>query len=232
MTQPDLNILSQQLETGSLKDKKLALAALRDVPDQEAVPLIKKVLNDKNGQVRSMAIFALGVKQTDECFDLLMDILQNDPDYGIRADAAGALGYLEDPRAFDQLVKSLYEDVDWLVRFSAAVSLGNLKNPKAHDALIAALGSKEVVIQQAAIAALGEIKDTTAVDNILNFAQSEDWLVRQRLAEALGNLPTEKSLSALRYLAKDDHPQVAEAAQISLQRLEKARTDAEEKTGY
>ncbi|MEO0885506.1 MAG: HEAT repeat domain-containing protein, partial [Cyanobacteria bacterium J06648_10] len=77
----------------------------------------------------------------------------------------------------------------------------------------------EVVIQQAAIAALGEIRDLEAVDNILNFAQAEDWLVRQRLAEALGNLPTPKSLSALRYLAKDEHSQVSEAARISLERL-------------
>ncbi|MGC1310026.1 MAG: HEAT repeat domain-containing protein [Phormidesmis sp.] len=219
MTQPDINTLAQQLETGDLKDRKLALAALREVPAEQAVPLIKKVLDDKNEQVRSMAIFALGVKQTDECYALLKNIMENDPDYGIRADAAGALGYLEDPRAFDPLVKVLYEDVDWLVRFSAAVSLGNLKNPKAHDALISALDSKEVVIQQAAIAALGEIKDISAVDNILNFAQSEDWLVRQRLAEALGNLQSEKSISALRYLVKDDHPQVSEAAKISLERL-------------
>ncbi len=222
MTQPDLDTLTQQLETGDLKDRKLALAALRDVPAEQAVPLIKKVLDDKNDQVRSMAIFALGIKQTDECYDLLINILEGDPDYGIRADAAGALGYLEDPRAFDPLVRAFYEDVDWLVRFSAAVSLGNLKNPEAHDVLIAALDSKEVVIQQAAIAALGEIKDLSAVDNILAFAQADDWLVRQRLAEALGHLPTEKSISALRYLAKDEHSQVAEAAQISLERLEDA----------
>ncbi len=222
MTQPNIDMLSQQLETGTIADRKIALAALRDVPAEQAVPLIKKVLNDKNEQVRSMAIFALGVKQTDECYELLLNVLETDPDYGLRADAAGALGYLEDPRAFDPLVKTLYEDVDWLVRFSAAVSLGNLKNPKAHDALIAALDSKEVVIQQAAIAALGEIKDLNAIDNILDFAQSDDWLVRQRLAEALGNLPSEKSTAALRYLAKDDHPQVFEAAQISLKRLEEA----------
>lgn len=219
MPQPDIDMLAQQLETGDLKDRKLALAALREVPSEQAVPLIKKVLNDKNQQVRSMAIFALGIKQTDECYHLLLNILETDPDYGIRADAAGALGYLEDPRAFDPLVKAFYEDVDWLVRFSAAVSLGNLKNPKAHDALISALGSKEVVIQQAAIAALGEIKDLSAIDNILAFAQSDDWLVRQRLAEALGNLPSEKSRSALRYLAKDEHSQVAEAAHLSLDRL-------------
>ncbi len=224
MTPLNLNIdaLTQQLETGDLKTRKLALAALRKVPAEQAVPLIKKVLDDKNEQVRSMAIFALGIKQTDECYALLLTILETDPDYGIRADAAGALGYLEDPRAFDPLVKALYEDVDWLVRFSAAVSLGNLKNPEAHDALISALGSKEVVIQQAAIAALGEIKDLSAIDHILAFVQSEDWLVRQRLAEALGNLQSDKSLSALRYLAKDDHPQVSEAAQISLTRIEES----------
>ena len=105
------------------------------------------------------------------------------------------------------------------MRFSAAVSLGNLQDIRAKELLIEALDSEEVILQQAAIAALGEIKATEAVDKILNFAASEDWLIRQRLAEALGNLGTEKSISALKFLAKDLHPQVQEAAQISLQRL-------------
>lgn len=217
----DLAVLANKLKTGDLKDKKLSLAALRDVPDPDAIELIKLVLDDDNQQVRSMAIFALGVKQTGESFPLLVKILETDPDYGIRADAAGALGYLEDPRAFEPLIRAFYEDTDWLVRFSAAVSLGNLKDPRAHDALIQALRSPEVILQQAAIAAFGEIGDLSAIDEILNFAQSEDWLVRQRLAEALGNLPSEKSLSALRYMAKDGHSQVSEAARISLDRLEK-----------
>jgi HEAT repeat protein len=81
------------------------------------------------------------------------------------------------------------------------------------------LGSEEVVLQQAAIAALGEIRDLEAIDSILNFAKSDDWLVRQRLAEALGNLPSPKSISALKYLEKDSHPHVAEAATISLKQL-------------
>lgn len=215
----DLAVLADKLQTGDLKDKKLSLAALRDVPSQKAIELIKLVLNDENQQVRSMAIFALGIKQTPESFPLLVNILETDPDYGIRADAAGALGYLEDPRAFEPLIRSFYEDTDWLVRFSAAVSLGNLKDPRAHDALIQALHSPEVILQQAAIAAFGEIGDISALEEILVFAQSDDWLVRQRLAEALGNMPTEKSISALRYLAKDNHSQVSEAAQISLERL-------------
>lgn len=220
MNQPNLDQLATQLESENLRDRMVALASLRQVPATEAVPLIKKVLDDESLQVRSMAVFALGVKPTEECFNILVNLLESDPDYGIRADAAGALGYLGDIRAFEPLVRAFYEDTDWLVRFSAAVSLGNLKDERAQQVLTQALDSDEVVIQQAAIAALGEIKAVGAVDDILRFAPSEDWLVRQRLAEALGNLPTEKSISALKFLQKDSHPQVSQAATISLQRLQ------------
>lgn len=219
MTSLDLEQISHQLESESSKDRMLALAMLRNVEPQAAAPLVRKVIYDNNLQVRSMAVFAMGLKPDAETFDILVKLVETDPDYGIRADAAGALGYLEDPRAFETLVRAFYEDTDWLVRFSAAVSLGNLKDRRAHDVLIEALQSEEVVIQQAAIAAIGEVGDTEAIDQILDFAQDEDWLIRQRLAEALANLPSPKTESALRFLEKDPHYQVAEAARISLQRL-------------
>jgi HEAT repeat protein len=219
MTSVDLAHIAAQLDSENSKDRMLALAMLRDVAPEIAAPLVRKVIHDSNLQVRSMAVFAMGLKPDAETFDILIKLVESDPDYGIRADAAGALGYLEDPRAFESLVRAFYEDTDWLVRFSAAVALGNLKDPRAHDVLITALKSDEVVIQQAAISALGEIGDINSIDQILTFAQAEDWLVRQRLAEALANLPVPKAESALRFLSKDAHPQVAEAARIGLERL-------------
>lgn len=222
MAPVNLQHIAAQLDSEDSKDRMLALALLRDVPAPQAAPLVKKALNDANLQIRSMAVFALGVKPDAETFGILTRLLEADPDYGIRADAAGALGYLEDPRAFAPLVRAFYEDTDWLVRFSAAVSIGNLKNPKAHDVLMDALKSNAVIMQQAAIAAIGEVGDLEGVDAILAFAQSEDWLVRQRLAEALGNLPTPKSHSALAFLAKDAHAQVAEAARLALVKLQAA----------
>lgn len=214
-----LDQLATQLDSPNSRDRMLALAALRDIPADSAVPLIKKVLEDDNLQVRSMAVFALGIKQTEECYPILVNLLEADPDYGIRADAAGALGYLEDNRAFEPLARAFYEDTDWLVRFSAAVALGNLKDNRAKDVLLKALDSDIVVIQQAAIAALGEIREISAVEAMLRFVQADDWLVRQRLAEALGYLPCEKSVSALKYMEKDSHSHVAEAARISLERI-------------
>ena len=219
MLSQDLQQIAADLESENSKDRLLALAALRDVPAELAVPLIEKVLYDRNMPVRSMAIFSLGIKQTDACFPILIKLLESDPDYGIRADAAGALGYLEDPRALQPLVRAFYEDTDWLVRFSAAVALGNLKDLRAKAALLEALDSDRAILHQAAIAALGEIGAVDAIERLLDFVRSEDWLVRQRLAEALGNLPSPQSSSALRYLAKDPHPQVASAATLALQKL-------------
>ncbi len=219
MGQIDLNQISERLESPNSADRMVALASLREVPAAEAFPLIQKVLDDKVLQIRSMAVFALGIKATEQSYDILVKLLETDSDYGIRADAAGALGYLEDPRAFEALSRAFYEETEWLVRFSAAVSLGNLKDPRAGGALRQALQSEETVMQQAAIAALGEIGCTDALEEMLEFARAEDWLVRQRLAEALGNLPGEKTKAALNFLAKDAHPQVAEAARISLGRL-------------
>lgn len=219
MTAVDLELVAEKLKSMDSKDRMLALASLRNVPAEQAAPLLKQAIHDKNLQIRSMAVFGLGLKPDSETFEILMNLLKSDPDYGIRADAAGALGYLEDVRAFEALVRAFYEDTDWLVRFSAAVALGNLKDPRAHDVLLQALKSEEVVVQQAAIAAIGEIGDLEALDEILAFAPDPDWLIRQRLAEALGNLPSPKSESALRFLEKDPHPQVSTAARISLERL-------------
>ena len=92
MINADLQQISLQLESENSRDRLLALASLREVSAEEAVPLINKGLDDEILQVRSMAVFALGVKQTDECYPILVKLLESDPDYGIRADAAGALG--------------------------------------------------------------------------------------------------------------------------------------------
>lgn len=219
MSKVDLQQIAARLESPNSAERMVALASLRDVPAAEALPLIEKVLDDRVLQIRSMAVFALGVKATEKSYGILTTLLETDPDYGIRADAAGALGYLEDPRAFEVLARAFYEDTEWLVRFSAVVSLGNLKDLRAEKVLRQALQCEEVVMQQAAIAALGEIGCDAALEELLEFVGAEDWLVRQRLAETLGRLSAEKSLAALKFMKKDPHPQVSAAAQLSLERL-------------
>ena len=218
MPHPRLPELALKLKSEKSGERLLALVALRNLPTPEAFPLIKPLLFDDYLPVRSMAIRSLVSHPSAEAISLLVQML-DDPNYEIRAGAAGALGAVGDHQVVQGLSRVFLEDTEWLVRFSAAVSLGNLKDPRADAVLLHALDHAEVLVQQAAIAALGEIKAVNAVDSLLCFVQSEDWLVRKTLATTLGNLPTAKSLSALNYLAKDDHPQVATAALLALERI-------------
>ena len=72
-----LEQISSQLDSESSRDRMIALASLRNVSAEEAVPLIKKVLNDESLQIRSMAVFALGIKPTEECYPILVRIFRN-----------------------------------------------------------------------------------------------------------------------------------------------------------
>jgi HEAT repeat protein len=218
MTSHNLDAIAIQLDSVNARDRLQALTLLQSVPAVDAVPLIKKVLYDDHLPVRSLALYILARNPTDECFELLVELLGSDEDYAARAEAAAALGELGDGRAVEPLTQAFFEDPSWLVQFSVAVALGNLRDLRAKTVLRDALNRPEAVLKMAAISALGEIQDIESVDRLLQFVESEDWLIRQRLAEALGNLIVPKTEAALRYLQRDEHPQVAQAASFALQR--------------
>ena len=68
---PDLAIVAEQLDSENSRDRLRALVSLRNLPPDQAVPLILKVIDDENLQIRSMAVFALGLKHTEDCFPVL-----------------------------------------------------------------------------------------------------------------------------------------------------------------
>ncbi|MFO0212113.1 MAG: HEAT repeat domain-containing protein, partial [Pseudanabaena sp.] len=57
-TNQNLNLknIAQQLESENSRDRLRALVSLRDLSPEDAVPLILKVIDDDNLQIRSMAI--------------------------------------------------------------------------------------------------------------------------------------------------------------------------------
>ncbi|WP_427158689.1 HEAT repeat domain-containing protein [Aliinostoc sp. HNIBRCY26] len=223
MKQPSLEQIAAQLNSSNVSDRILAMIELQKetMPAQDAYPLIKQAIYDENVQVRGMAAFSLGVKQTPENRSILVNVLESDPDYNVRAMAAGALGYLEDQQALASLTHAFYEDTSWLVQFSAAVALGNLKDVQAQAVLLEALNSRNPLLQEAAIMALGEIGAISVIDRLLQYVNADDWMLRKRLAEALGNLPVPQSQAALNDLQKDTNPLVVEAAVRSQQKLAK-----------
>ena len=56
MADSSLQEITNQLESSSLRDRMVALASLRDIPAEDAVPLIKKVLDDESLQLQRFII--------------------------------------------------------------------------------------------------------------------------------------------------------------------------------
>jgi HEAT repeat protein len=55
MSQLTLEQIATQLESTNSRDRLLALVSLREIADEDAVPLIKKVLDDEMLQVRRVS---------------------------------------------------------------------------------------------------------------------------------------------------------------------------------
>ncbi|AGY58203.1 HEAT repeat domain-containing protein [Gloeobacter kilaueensis] len=213
--------LRQQLASDVASDRIAAALDLRFVRSAEAAALLRQAAQDAVPLVRVYAAVGLARQDLDQAFETLVILLKSDPDGSVRAEAAGSLGLLRDRQAFEPLVDAYENDGDWIVRYSAIVALGQLAEPRSFAVFSAALDSPIEMIRDGAIGALGELGDRRAVERLLPLVGHPEAEVRRRVAVALGKIGDPASQSALGFLAKDDDPKVAEAAQSAMQALER-----------
>jgi HEAT repeat protein len=100
-----------------------ALASLREVAEEEAVPLLLLGLEQRAFVVRSLACAGLGVKRNEAGWQALVRALQHDDDANVRAEAANALASYGVTRAWPLLIEAFIRDSGWLVRCSILSAL-------------------------------------------------------------------------------------------------------------
>ena len=100
-----------------------ALASLRHVAEEEAVPLLLLGLEQQPFMVRSLACAGLGVKRNEAGWQALVRALQQDDDANVRAEAANALASYGVTRAWPLLTEAFSRDGGWLVRCSILSAL-------------------------------------------------------------------------------------------------------------
>lgn len=219
MTLEDIQALLQSQDFG---DRIRGLNGLRQLPIDQAYPLIQPLLTDEFTRVRYAAVSQmdhLGHHNPTETLALLRDRLFNDSEIDVQAAAADAIAALKFTEAFDDLQQAYEQTSEWLLQFSIVAALGEMGDPRAFDLLASALKSDNGLLQTAAISALGELGNSQAVPLLTPFVADADWQVRQRLAQALANLGTEASRSSLQTLSQDTVESVATEAQRGLANL-------------
>jgi HEAT repeat protein len=119
----DLDALREAVTSGDPARAMPALARLREVPEEEAIPLLLLGVEQSAFMVRSLGCAGLGVKRSEAGWAALVKALQHDEDGNVRAEAANALASYGAERAWPLLRASFEADEHWLVRCSILSAL-------------------------------------------------------------------------------------------------------------
>jgi HEAT repeat protein len=120
---PDLDVLREAIASGDPSRAMPALVGLREVPDEQAIPLLLLGLGQSTFLIRSLACAGLGQKRSDGAWDALVASLQGDDDPNVRAEAANAIASYGLERAWPLLHAAFVADQHWLVRCSILSAL-------------------------------------------------------------------------------------------------------------
>jgi len=194
---PDLNRLKEAIGSGDPSRSMPALAGLRQVPADQAIPLLLLGLEQEEFMVRSLSCAGLGVKQSEQGWQALVGALQSDDDANVRAEAANSLVSYSVERAWPLVRDAFAADGQWLVRCSIL----------------------------AALAEQGEIEAGWLMELAVMAIADGDGTVRVGGAEILGRLVadgvdpalTNQARAALQHLQDDSDHRVVAAALNGLQ---------------
>ena len=125
----ELHQIETYLNSPNPQNRMKAIAELRHYEPHLVVPLLKQRIEDREFVIRSFVAIGLGYKQTEEAFDLLVDLIESDRDYNVRAEAANSLAKYGD-RAIPHLVKLFKKDSNWLVRQSIFAAMEDINHPE------------------------------------------------------------------------------------------------------
>ena len=120
---PDLSALREAILCGDPSRAMPALVGLREVPLEQAVPLLLLGLEQSMFMVRSLSCAGLGVKQNEAGWQALVAAMQGDEDANVRAEAANSLVSHCLERAWPLLRDVFASDQQWLVRCSILSAL-------------------------------------------------------------------------------------------------------------
>ncbi|MHB0938489.1 MAG: HEAT repeat domain-containing protein [Armatimonadota bacterium] len=136
-----------------------------------------------------------------------------------------AMGKLKERRAVPLLLQSL-QDVNIMVAVASAKALGEIDDPKSADALLAALargtlgrGYPDTELRQAAAEALGRMKHDAVRTRLRTALKADNWRLRAGAALAMGGMGEAWAQQPLKAALKDSQPQVREAAEKALEKL-------------
>jgi HEAT repeat protein len=211
----ELHQIEAYIDSPNPQSRMKAITELRNYEPSLSVPLLKRRMHDQEFIIRSFVAIGFGYKQSEEAFNLLLDLIEHDKDYNVRAEAANSLTKYGE-KSIPHIVKLFSEDSNWLVRQSILAALGDMNYSETLLKLcILGLKGDDPVVEQSAISNLGQLAKTpyadSALEIILEVANSKKVTARVQVASALRNFEDPRVESALARLRNDSDYRVVAA---------------------
>lgn len=199
-------------------DPTESLLAVRELPDEQALPRLRLALEARESAVRALAAALAAEHDSTEAHAVLRRAAQDEhPD--VRAAAAGGLGRLGGEWSIPILAE-LSTDSSPLVRQRAVQALSVSGRPSACGALEAALQDREPLIRREAARSLAAISAPgVSGDGLLTALDDDDLATRCWAIRAVGARRLEPARSTLVRLSGSDNPLERALAGEALTRL-------------
>lgn len=154
MQAPTIEAALRDVDSAKVRFRRDAAFALREAAGEQAaaaVAALRKLLDDADAVVRTLAIESLAVRRATDAFEAVLRKVE-DPDEGVRTAAVEAAAALAGaPEGLLTLVRHEKPDV----RAAACEALAELGGPAVEQALAEALGDEVAEVRAAAAAMLG-----------------------------------------------------------------------------
>jgi HEAT repeat protein len=201
---------------------RVAASTLVEVAGSEAIPDLRGLLKDRDGQIRRAATEALVKVAGPDSIPDLREMLKDESEE-VRRAAVGALARVAGPDAIPDL-REMLKDESELIRSAAVHALAKVAGPNAIPDLREMLNDESEWGRQAAVGALAKVAGPDAVPALREMLKDESEKVRQEAVEALAKVAGPDAIADLREMLNDESEWVRFAAVEAL--AEVAGSDA------
>lgn len=206
-SEKELKKFTEIIEFGIPDQRKKVLYEIKNVKDEKAYSIIKKiVLEDKNPEVLTLALNLVNEFEIKGLEKKILEIYTESSSDPLKSEALRTLGKLKYKDAEKKALEVLKEDNKALKR-SAIFALGELKTKKALEPLYDILDNMEAKdeVLQACIEAIGKIGNPKSIEKLKDVLENPGYskYIRMYVPLALADIGGQKVVKILKRAAND-----------------------------
>src|SRR3954471_19214966 len=150
-----------------------ATEALIRIGEDAIIPIVDRLRNEPDVEVRLALVNLLGDLRSSDAFDILVETLEGEPDINVSSSIVSSLGKYRDAAALPILLRVLRREDLWL-KFHAIEALGEIGDRTALPAILPLYNEKS--LRKPVLEAIGKIADVGTVSFLLRIIAEEEKL--------------------------------------------------------